>query len=62
MSYFEAYKGTDGKVSPEDWNLFYQEWVNQGYKATDFVDNFGNLYINQSSKEIGKYLGNEFLM
>ena len=43
-------KGTDRKLSPEDWNALKAGWLQEGGTAKDFDDDY-NSYINQSRIE-----------
>jgi len=46
--------GTDGYVNVTDWKRAYNDWINSGHLAKDFIDNFSG-YVNPNS--IDKYFG-----
>lgn len=49
-TFFEAKKGADNKVSPQDYQTAQSAWVQDGYKADDFNNFFSN-YVNPADPQ-----------
>ncbi len=49
-SNLQAITGTDGYISPEDWNEALRQWLEKGYTAKSFYENYGD-FINPADPQ-----------